>query len=78
VDLVVAHGRFLDLLAAGQIRHQGQSQLTSAARALEQRRLGGATAPERRGAVVDVGPAVAAELACWALLTIKPPLPVIY
>jgi hypothetical protein len=68
VDLVVAHGRFLDELAAGRIRHQGQSQLTAAARALEQRRLGGATAPERRGALVDVSPAVAAELAVWALL----------
>jgi hypothetical protein len=79
VDLVTAHGNFLDLLAAGRIRHQGQPQLTAAARHLEQRRLGGASAPERRGALVDVSPAVAAELACWALLTIKPPpLPVIY
>jgi hypothetical protein len=79
VDLVVAHGRLLDLLAEGRIRHRGQAELTAAVRHLEQRRLGGATAPERRGSVVDVGPAVAAELACWALLTIKPPpLPVIY
>jgi hypothetical protein len=70
VDLVVAHGSFLDLLAAGRIRHQGQPQLTAAARALEQRRLGGATAPERRGALVDVSPAVAAELALWALLAL--------
>jgi hypothetical protein len=69
-DLVVAHGGFLDLLAAGRIRHQGQAELTAAARALEQRRLGGATAPERRGAAVDVGPAVAAELAAWALLSV--------
>jgi hypothetical protein len=79
VDLVVAHGRLLDLLAAGRIRHRGQAELTAGMRHLEQRRLGGATAPERRGSAVDVGPAVAAELACWALLTIKPPpLPVIY
>jgi hypothetical protein len=68
VDLVVAHGGFLDALAAGRIRHQGQAPLTSAMRHLEQRRLGGATAPERRGALVDVSPAVAAELAVWALL----------
>jgi hypothetical protein len=79
VDLVTAHGNFLDLLAAGRIRHQGQSQLTVAARHLEQRRLGGATAPQRRGALVDVAPAVAAELAAWALLSApKIPLPVIY
>jgi hypothetical protein len=68
VDLVTAHGNFLDLLAAGRIRHQGQPQLTAAARHLEQRRLGGASAPERRGALVDVAPAVAAELAVWGLL----------
>jgi hypothetical protein len=79
VDLVVAHGGFLDLLAAGRIRHQGQPQLTAAARHLEQRRLGGATAPERRGALVDVAPAVAAELACWALLTVpRMPAPAIF
>jgi hypothetical protein len=79
VDLVTAHGNFLDLLAAGRIRHQGQPQLTAAARHLEQRRLGGATAPERRGALVDVAPAVAAELAVWGLLSApKIPLPAIY
>ncbi len=66
-DLVVAHGLFLDALAAGRVRHAGQAELTAAARHLEQRRLGGATAPERRGAAVDVAPAVAAELAVWAL-----------
>jgi hypothetical protein len=68
-DLVVAHGLLLDALAAGRIRHQGQPELTAAARHLEQRRLGGSTAPERRGAPVDVAPAVAAELAVWALET---------
>jgi hypothetical protein len=79
VDLVTAHGNFLDLLAAGRIRHQGQPQLTAAARHLEQRRLGGASAPERRGALVDVAPAVAAELATWALLSApKIPVPAIY
>ena len=68
-DVAEAHGLFLDELAAGRIRHQGQPQLTTAMRHLEQRRLGGATAPERRGALVDVSPAVAAELAVWALST---------
>jgi hypothetical protein len=79
VDLVVAHGRLLDLLAAGRIRHRGQAELTAGMRHLEQRRLGGATAPERRGALVDVAPAVAAELAVWGLLSApKIPLPAIY
>jgi len=72
-DLVVAHGGFLDLLAAGRVRHQGQAPLTAAMRFLEQRRLGGATAPERRGALVDVAPAVAAELAVWGLLNAPQP-----
>ncbi|HEY2957373.1 MAG TPA: hypothetical protein VGM21_04055 [Actinomycetota bacterium] len=75
-DVVVAHGGFLDALAAGRVRHQGQAELTAAVRHLAERRLGGATAPERRGAPVDVGPAVAAELAVWALLTApRPPSP---
>jgi hypothetical protein len=72
-DLVVAHGGFLDALAAGRVRHQGQPELTAAVRHLEQRRLGGASAPERRGAPVDVSPAVASVLAVWGLLNIKPP-----
>jgi hypothetical protein len=78
VDLVTAHGTFLDLLAAGRIRHQGQPELTTAARALEQRRLGGANAPQRRGAAADVAPAVAAELAAWGLLSAPRTLPAIY
>jgi hypothetical protein len=77
VDLVVAHGRLLDLLAEGRIRHRGQAELTSAMRYLEARRLGGSVAPERRGALVDVSPAVAAELSAWALLSV-PKLPAIY
>ena len=74
-DVVVAHGLFLDALAAGRVRHAGQAELTAAARHLEQRRLGGATAPERRGVAVDVGPAVAAELATWGLATAPAPPP---
>jgi hypothetical protein len=72
-DVAEAHGLFLDELAAGRIRHRGQAPLTSAMRHLEQRRLGGATAAERRGALVDVAPAVGAELAVWALLTTPAP-----
>jgi hypothetical protein len=63
-DLAVAHGGFVDALAAG--RH-GQ-----------QRRLGGATAWERRGAAVDVSPALAAEIAVWALLDNERHTPAIY
>jgi hypothetical protein len=72
-DVAEAHGLFLDELAAGRVRHRGQPTLTAAMRHLEQRRLGGATAAERRGALVDVSPAVAAELATWALATSPEP-----
>jgi hypothetical protein len=72
-DVAEAHGLFLDTLAAGRIRHLGQPPLTAAMRHLEQRRIGGASGPERRGALVDVAPAVAAELATWALLTAPAP-----
>ena len=77
-DVAEAHGLFLDTLAAGRIRHLGQPPLTAAMRHLEQRRLGGASAPERRGALVDVSPAVAGELAVWGLLTVHRVLPAIY
>jgi len=72
-DLTIAHGGFLDVLAAGRLRHQGQPVLTSAMRAMEQRRLGGSTAPERR-AQTDIGPGVAAELAVWGLETLPRPV----
>jgi hypothetical protein len=62
----------LDELAVGRVQHAGQPELTTATRHLEQRRLGGASAPERHGAPADVSPAVAAELAVWALLTHEP------
>ncbi len=71
-DLAISHGGWLDCLAAGRIRHRRQAQLTTAMAHLEQRKLGGASAPERRGAV-DVAPAVAAELACWGLETLPRP-----
>jgi hypothetical protein len=40
--------------------------------------LGGATAWERRGAAVDVSPALAAEIAVWALLDVELHMPAIY
>jgi hypothetical protein len=57
---------------------RGQSELTTAIRHGQQRRPGGATAWERRGAPVDVSPALAAEIAVWALLDIERRLPAIY
>jgi hypothetical protein len=78
-DVAEAHGLFLDTLASGRIRHQGELVLTAGMRHLSQRRLGQAAAPERRGALVDVSPAVASELAVWALLCApKRTLPAIY
>jgi hypothetical protein len=76
-DVAEAHGLLLDELAGGRVRHRGQLELTAGMRALEQRRLGGATGPERRGALVDVAPAVAAELALWALKTSPEPYDVL-
>jgi hypothetical protein len=77
-DIAVAHGTFLDELTAGRLRHAGQPELTSAIRHGQQRRLGGAMAWERRGAVVDVSPALAAEIALWALLELERHMPAIY
>jgi hypothetical protein len=74
-DVAVAHGEFVDAVRAGVLRHTGQEQLTAAIRHGEQRRLGGATAWERRGAPVDVSPALAAEIAVWMLQHAPAPIP---
>jgi hypothetical protein len=71
-DVALAHGEFVDMVAAGRLRHSGQAELTAAIRHGQQRRLGGATAWERRGHDVDASPAVAAEVAVWAW-THRPP-----
>jgi hypothetical protein len=68
----------LAALAAGRLRHTGQPELTAAIRHGQQRRLGGATAWERRGAPVDVSRALAAEIAVWALLENERRMPAIY
>jgi hypothetical protein len=65
-DVVVAHGEFLDALAAGRLRHAGQPELTAAVRAGTQRPMGGAVGWARRGESVDGGPLRAATLAVWA------------
>lgn len=72
-DVAVAHGLLLDELKAIRLRHAGQPELTAAMRAATARPLGGASALQRRGATVDVSPAVAAELALWGLLTLPEP-----
>jgi hypothetical protein len=71
-DVVVAHGEFLDTLAAGRLRHAGQPELTAAVRAGTQRPMGGAVGWVRRGETVDGSPLRAATLACWAW-TNRPP-----
>jgi hypothetical protein len=75
-DVALAHGEFVDMVAAGRLRHSGQAELTAAIRHGQQRRLGGATAWERRGATVDPSPAVAAQIAVWAWMR-RPPKPMI-
>ena len=76
-DLAVAHGQFLDTLAAGRLKHAGQPELTEAVRHGTQRPLAGADAWQRRGTAVDASPLTAATLAVWALLR-SPALPRIY
>jgi hypothetical protein len=68
-DLAVAHGTFLDELAAGRLRHAGQAELDAAVGHGTQRSLGGATAWQRRGIPVDVSPRAAATLAVWGCST---------
>lgn len=76
-DVVVAHGQFIDDLAAGRLRHVAHPRLTEAARAGEQRRLAGAQTWERRVAV-DVSPLTAVTLALWGLASAKaPPAPLV-
>jgi hypothetical protein len=76
-DVAVAHGTFVDLLNKRRLKVAKDDRLTAAARYAQDRRLGGANALERRGAVVDVSPANSVEFAVWALLS-KPPIPRIY
>jgi hypothetical protein len=72
-DVAVAHGEFLDMIAAGDLAHLGQKELTDAVRAAMDRPLAGAAALERK-VPVDQSPLMAAELAVWALLH-PPPRP---
>lgn len=65
-DVVAAHGNFMDLVAAGRLRHLSQPELTAAVRGAQQRKLAGAQAWERR-VEVDQSPLVAATLAVHGL-----------
>lgn len=65
-DVAVAHGEFLDMIADGELIHLPQPHLTAAVRAAQQRKLGGASAWERKVAV-DQSPLEAATFAAWAL-----------
>lgn len=65
-DVAVAHGEFMDLITGGGLRHFGQTELTAAARAAQQRPLSGAQALDRRVGV-DQSPLTASEFAVWAL-----------
>lgn len=58
-DLASAHGDFLDMLGAGQLRHDGHQALRDAARRGMRRKLGGASAWDERGVLT------AATLALW-------------
>lgn len=73
-DVVVAHQEFAQHLDERRLKIVRHPALDDAARALEQRRLGGAFAPDRR--VGDVAPIVAAELALWGLLRLPQRAPV--
>jgi hypothetical protein len=71
-DIAVAHGTFLDELAAGRLRHAGQPELDAAVRHGAQRPLGGAAAWQRRGMPVDVSPLSAAPSPCGDCSTVRP------
>jgi hypothetical protein len=64
--MAVAHGRFRDLVAAGDLRIRGHDALDAAAARAVERRLAGAVAVDRYAAA-DPAPLVAAELAVWVL-----------
>jgi len=65
--LAGAHGVFIDLMRGRRLRHHNQPALTAALAAAHPRPLAGAVALRRGSGTVDPAPAVAAELAVWAL-----------
>jgi hypothetical protein len=75
-DVKVAHGNFVIRGQARTIRHVKRRELDLALQHLAERRLGNAPVFDRRGALVDVAPAIASELACWGVESIRPVPPV--
>jgi hypothetical protein len=73
-DVKVAHGEFVDLHRARAVKHASQPELDSAVQHLSERLLGGQPVFDRRGAPVDVSPAVASVLAVWGLQNAPEPL----
>ena len=71
--VAVAHGRFADLMTAGRLRHHNQPALNAAIRFASVRALAGSWAVQRYGNRTDPAPAVAAELAVWALGDLEHP-----
>lgn len=72
-EVAVAHGRFIDELRAGRLKIGEHPQLDAAAQHAIARPLAGGEALDRRRAVVDTSPLVAAELAVWRVLTAPTP-----
>jgi hypothetical protein len=70
-----AHADFLDLAHRRELAVVANDVLSTAMQHLTERQLGGQPVFDRRGAPVDVAPAISAELALWGLLrrsTAKP------
>ncbi len=65
LDVVIAHGQFIDLVNDVALEHLDQPVLTSAVRAALQRPLSGANAWDHR-VMVDQAPLLGATLAIWA------------
>jgi hypothetical protein len=71
----VAHADFLDMAKARRLAVVKNDLLSAAMQHLSERQLGGQPVFDRRGTLVDVAPAVAAELAVWGLLNAPKPQP---
>lgn len=64
-DAAQSFGYFRDLVTTGGLRHQGDERLDKSLAGATTRALADALAWDRRDPRVDLGPAVAASLACW-------------
>jgi hypothetical protein len=65
----VAYADFRDMAHRRELAVVANDVLSTAMQYLTERTLGGQPVFDRRGAPVDVAPAVAAMLAAWGLLT---------